>query len=186
MENQVPVFISLRTRMAQLYPQAMDSIFVTSYGSQGYGGDIRIRLHTANCNSSQRYVTTGGQSASLSWCQAPTWGPRPDLYCCQTVLDLFLCGAPSLTRGPICHLQLLLVLASAVIYGYESGGTQDHILLFQIQDFPNLEEQVPVFISPRIRVTHLYPQVLGSLFVASYDSQGYSGGIRTRLHAEAD
>jgi hypothetical protein len=31
-------------------------------------------------------------------------------------------------------------------------------------------------------VTQLYPQGLGSLFVASYDSQGYGGGIRTRLH----
>jgi hypothetical protein len=26
------------------------------------------------------------------------------------------------------------------------------------------------------------PSTLGSLFVASYDSQGYGGGIRTRLH----
>jgi hypothetical protein len=32
-------------------------------------------------------------------------------------------------------------------------------------------------ISPRNRVTHLYPQALGSLCVASYDSQGYGGGI---------
>jgi hypothetical protein len=31
-------------------------------------------------------------------------------------------------------------------------------------------------------VTQLYPRVLGSLFVASYDSQGYGGGILTRLH----
>jgi hypothetical protein len=31
-------------------------------------------------------------------------------------------------------------------------------------------------------VTQFYPQALGSLFVASYDSQGYGGGIRTRLH----
>jgi hypothetical protein len=28
----------------------------------------------------------------------------------------------------------------------------------------------------------IYPQALGSLFVASYDSQGYGGGIRTGLH----
>jgi hypothetical protein len=28
----------------------------------------------------------------------------------------------------------------------------------------------------------VYPQELGSLFVDSYDSQGYGGGIRTRLH----
>jgi hypothetical protein len=46
-----------------------------------------------------------------------------------------------------------------------------------IRDSPNLEGQVPVFISPRNRVARLYPQVLGSLFVASYDSQGYGGGI---------
>jgi hypothetical protein len=29
----------------------------------------------------------------------------------------------------------------------------------------------------------LYPQTLGSLFVASYDSQRYGGGSRSRLHA---
>jgi hypothetical protein len=33
-------------------------------------------------------------------------------------------------------------------------------------------------------VAQLYPQALGSLFVASYDSQGYGGGIWTRLYAE--
>jgi hypothetical protein len=71
----------------------------------------------------------------------------------------------------------MLILASAVILGSESRGT-DHILLSQIRDSPNLEGQVPVFISPRDRVAQLYSQALGSLFVASYDSQGYDGGIR--------
>jgi hypothetical protein len=52
-----------------------------------------------------------------------------------------------------------------------------------IRDSSNLEGQVPIFISPRNRVARLYPQALGSLFVASYNSQGYGGGIRTRLHA---
>jgi hypothetical protein len=47
---------------------------------------------------------------------------------------------------------------------------------------PNLEGQVPVFISPRNRVAQLYPRALGSLFVFSYDSQGYGGGILNRLH----
>jgi hypothetical protein len=54
----------------------------------------------------------------------------------------------SLTRGRVCRLQLLLVLASAVILVSRSLGTHDHILLPQIRDFPILEEQVPVFISP--------------------------------------
>jgi hypothetical protein len=39
-------------------------------------------------------------------------------------------------------------------------------------DSPNLEGQVPGFISPRNRVAQLYPRALGSLSVAFYDSQG--------------
>jgi hypothetical protein len=49
----------------------------------------------------------------------------------------------------------------------------DHNLLSQIRDFPNSESQVAM----------LKPQALGFLFVASYDSQVYGGGIRPRLHA---
>jgi hypothetical protein len=45
-------------------------------------------------------------------------------------------GAPSLTRGWVCHLQLLLTLASAFIFRSESRRTRGHILLSQIQDFP--------------------------------------------------
>jgi hypothetical protein len=89
-----------------------------------------------------------------------------------------------MTKGWVCRFQLLLVLASAVIHRSESRGTYDHILLSQIRESPNLEDQVPVFIYPRNRVARLYPQALGSLFVASYDSQGYGGGIRLRLHTE--
>jgi hypothetical protein len=54
-------------------------------------------------------------------------------------------------------------------------------LLSQNRDFPKLYGQVPVFISPRNMVVQLHPQVLGSLYVASYDSQDYGGSIRTRL-----
>jgi hypothetical protein len=50
-----------------------------------------------------------------------------------------------------------------------------------LQPSHNLEGQASVFISSRKRVAQLYPQTLCSLFVASYDSQGYGGGIRTRL-----
>jgi hypothetical protein len=92
----------------------------------------------------------------------------------------------SLTRGWVCRWQLLLVLGSAVILRSESHGTHDHILLSQIRDSPNLESQVPVHISPRNRVALLYPQALGSLFVASCDSQGYRGGIRPRFHTGFD
>jgi hypothetical protein len=53
-----------------------------------------------------------------------------------------------LMRWWVCHLQLLLALASAVILASESRRTHDHILLSQIQDSPNLEGQVPIYMSP--------------------------------------
>jgi hypothetical protein len=87
----------------------------------------------------------------------------------------------SLARRCVCRLQLLLVLANAVILRSESLGTHHRNLEPQIRDFLYLEGQVPVFISPRNRVAQLYTQPLGSLFVVSYDSQGYGGGIRPRL-----
>jgi hypothetical protein len=49
------------------------------------------------------YITTDGQSASLSWNKAPIWGLRPDFYYCLTIAD-FLYGTPSLTRGRVCLL----------------------------------------------------------------------------------
>jgi hypothetical protein len=38
-------------------------------------------------------------------------------------------------RGRVCCLQLLLALTIAFIFGSESRGTRDHILLPQIRDF---------------------------------------------------
>jgi hypothetical protein len=85
------------------------------------------------------------------------------------IFQLNTCGyspyvTSSLTRGWVCSLQLLLGLASEVLLRCESHGTHEHILLSQIRDFPNMEGQVPVFISPRNRMVQLYPQALGSLF----------------------
>jgi hypothetical protein len=51
MVGLLPVFISLRKRVALLYPQALGSLFVASYDSQGYGGGIRLRLHTGQKTS---------------------------------------------------------------------------------------------------------------------------------------
>jgi hypothetical protein len=101
-------------------------------------------------------------------------GAYDQIFITVRQLRVCWCGALSLARGRVCRIQLLLVLASAVILRSKSRGTHDHILLSQIRDSPNLEGQVPVFISPRNRMALLYPQALGSIFVASYDSQGYS------------
>jgi hypothetical protein len=90
--------------------------------------------------------------------------------------------APSLTRGRVCNLlyNCFWALPELSLLGW-SPAELKAIFYCLIWDSPNLEGQVPVFISPRNRVAQLYPWELGSLFVASYDSQGYGGGIRTRL-----
>jgi hypothetical protein len=41
------------------------------------------------------YITTDGQSASLSWNKAPVWGLRPDFYYCQTFACFLMWGALS-------------------------------------------------------------------------------------------
>jgi hypothetical protein len=71
----------------------------------------------------QSYSTTNGQSASLSWNKGPIWGLRPDFYYCHSCWFVY-----------VGRLQLLTVLASAFILGFQSHGTRDHILLSQIRD----------------------------------------------------
>jgi hypothetical protein len=65
----------------------------------------------------------------LTVSQSVSLGVEPQLRSC-------FCGAPSLTRGRVCLLYMLLALASVVFLGSESRGTRDHILLPQIWDFP--------------------------------------------------
>jgi hypothetical protein len=94
-------------------------------------------------------------TANQSWRQAP-WDSRPVIFFLQLNS---CCHSPyvtsSLTRGWVCSLHLLLVLASGVILRFDSHGTHDHILLSQIRDSPNLKSQVPVFIYPWNRVAQL-------------------------------
>jgi hypothetical protein len=49
-----------------------------------------VQNSTELLNESASYVTTDGQSASLSWNNAPSWGLRPDFYYCQTVAILLM------------------------------------------------------------------------------------------------
>jgi hypothetical protein len=124
-------------------------------------------------SSSSAYIATDSQLANYSWCRAPIWGPWPEFYYCRTFVVL-RCGAPFLTRGRVCNLLTQFTISLV------SKSRRTHLTL--VWDSPSLEGQVPVFVSPRNRVTQLYPWALGSLFVTSYDSQGYSGGIPTHLH----
>jgi hypothetical protein len=131
---------------------------------------MELISHSSQSQSqSQCYFTTGSlPPINSSWRQAP-WDPRSE-FLFSTEYSPYV--TPSLRRGRVWSLQLLLGLASTVILRSDSRGTHEHILLPQIRDSPNLEGHVLVFISPRNRVARLYPQAQGSLFVASNDRQG--------------
>jgi hypothetical protein len=76
--------------------------------------------------------------------------------------------APSMTRGRVCNLLLLLVLASAVPLESESRGTQDHILLSQFLRLPEpvrvrvtlqltVSQSVCLGVEPNLGSPYLYP-----------------------------
>jgi hypothetical protein len=93
-----------------------------------------------------------GQSVLVS---CSVWGPKTKFFVTVRQLRVCRCGAPSRQRRRVCHLQLLLALANTFILGSETRGTHDYILLSQIRDSPNMEGQIPVFISPLSRVAQL-------------------------------
>jgi hypothetical protein len=60
------------------------------------------------------------QSGSLSWNKAPIWGLRPDLYYCQTVAGLLMCGTFSDERMGLSFARLksavISLLSGCTIY----------------------------------------------------------------------
>jgi hypothetical protein len=94
------------------------------------------------------YFTTDCRSVNMSWYRVPLWDLRPDITSCPNVavwnLRTCFCGAPSLTRGRGCNLQYSLIAPSRA-----EPVTKLYCLIW---DSPNLEGQVPVFISPRNRM----------------------------------
>jgi hypothetical protein len=73
------------------------------------------------------------QSVSKSWCRAPS-GAHDQIFNHLWQLRSCFCGAPSLTKGRVCLLYMLLTLAS--VLGSEFLRTRNHIWLSQIWDVP--------------------------------------------------
>jgi hypothetical protein len=78
--------------------------------STGGGGGWLCKLSLSPSHQSQNYFTTGGLSSS----RQATWDSRPNTCCCSPYVTFFL------TRGWVCRLQFLLLLASGVILRSES------------------------------------------------------------------
>jgi hypothetical protein len=94
-------------------------------------------------------------------------------------------GSPSLTRGRVCNLvyNYFWALPEQSLWGPSPAELRPYWpYCCLIRDFSNLEGQVPVFISPRNRLTQLYSRALGSLLVALKKEQGITpkGRITSR------
>jgi hypothetical protein len=79
LENEVPVFMFQGDRVAQLYPQALGSLFVAFYDSLGDGGSILSRLHNrrlAYC-STLKVKATSSSETSVDF-QRTTWNYIPE------------------------------------------------------------------------------------------------------------
>jgi hypothetical protein len=140
LEGQVPVFISLRNRLAKLYLRALGSLFVASYDSQvlkptsireNDPKEVEVEVEVKLLPTVSRPVLLGVRHPS---------GTRDQYFFLLEIFfrQLRVCyfEAPSLTRGRVCNLLLLLVLASVVLLVFESRRTQDHILLSQFLRHP--------------------------------------------------
>jgi hypothetical protein len=177
-EGQVPVFIFTRNRVAQLYPRALGSLSsplaTRSATETEVEEEINLRPTVSRPVCFDVRHPSGTRDQFLFLLEISF---RP-LRVCYFV-------APSLTRGCVCNLlyNCFCALPKQSLLG-RSPAELTAMFYCLIWDSPNLEGQVPVFISPRNRVAQLYLRALGYLFVVSYDSQGYGGGIISRLHTD--
>jgi hypothetical protein len=113
-------------------------------------------------------------------------GVRPPSVAHEHILLLLdICGLSAVGRPPWREDGSVIYLYNSLTLSGPWPWPHDHILLSHLW-LSNLEGQVPVLISPRNRVVQFYPRALGSLFVASYDSQGSGGGILTRRHMDTN
>jgi hypothetical protein len=137
---------------------------------------VRTHDHSFVCSKTtyltvlkfESYFTTGNlPPISLSCRQAP-WYPQPVFFFFNWILMVIVLMYILSDK----RMGLLFTIAAGPqqCSHFQVQIPQDSwpFLLSQIREYPNLEEQVPVFISPRNRVAQLYPQALGSLLVASY------------------
>jgi hypothetical protein len=75
-----------------------------------------LRLSTQS--QSKSYVTTDGQSASLSWNKAPIWGLRPDFYYCLTVTGFLISGALSDERTGLSFARVIVRCSKSFVSMY--------------------------------------------------------------------
>jgi hypothetical protein len=114
-------------------------------------------------------------SVSMSWYRAPLWDLRPDITSCRNVA-VWICGLVSVGR-PFWR-EDGSAICSVIIQWSESLRTWNHTLLSHLR-LPQPGGPGSRIYIPQEQGGPVIPPALGSLYVVSYDSQGYGGGILT-------
>jgi hypothetical protein len=118
----------------------------------------------------QRRRSIRGRRASSKAAQGPSWWARPrtpirDTRTAKTLAETTRSRVETKAEevsGRLCPRREFKIQPVEVEARADSDPrTNNHILLPQIWDSPNLEGQVPIFISPSNKVAQLYPQALG-------------------------
>jgi hypothetical protein len=107
----------------------------------------------------------------------PHLGPMTRLFIKVEHFRVSCCGAPCMTRGRVCNL----LVQFAITLRSKSHRTHDHILLSPSR-LPQPGGPGPRIYIPQEQGGPDIPPGTGFLFVASYDSQGYGGGIPSCLY----
>jgi hypothetical protein len=123
-------------------------------------------------SQSQSHVTTEGQSASLSWCYLPIWGPRPDFDYCQRVAGLLIWGALSDERT---GLSFTVVAGPCQRCHTRIRVPRDPWPYFTVSDsrFPHPGGASHCICIPLEQGGPVIPPGTGLLFVVSNDFKGY-------------
>jgi hypothetical protein len=155
-----------------IIPHALGSPFVATYDSQGYGGGFRNPPHQSQCQS---YFTTGCLPAiSSSWRQVP-WDPRPVFFSTEHLVLESLCN---ILLDDMMGLSLKIASGPRQRSHSRIGVPRNTWIYFTVSDLrlPQPEGPRPPIYIPQEQGGPVIPKVLGSLFVASYDSQLPSNG----------
>jgi hypothetical protein len=95
-----------------------------------------------------------GQSTSLSWCQAPIWGPRRDFYYCHTVAGLLMWGILSDERTGLTFTIAAGPRRCSHIY---HGQNQYYLSIFTILHAGILHSQSGFSWIPIIKILYITP-----------------------------
>jgi hypothetical protein len=129
---------------------------------------------------SQSHLTTDGQSASLSWCQGTIRDSDRFFFLLEIFFrQLRVCYfvAPSLTRGRVCKLLLLLVLASAV-----PRDSRSYFIVAILETPPTWRARSPYLYPPGTGYPSYTPGHWVPFMSPLTARRDCGGGILTRLH----